>query len=310
MIKIEHELNMKSEKPPIPRLQEVRFENERLTALGIEPMTLAELRGKVSSTLMRLPQRIDFFMLMLVTAGQGRHVVDFVEWPLAAGSLVFVRPGQVQQWHMDNDIDAQLVLIAPSTLPHRSGLVLARELEHLALDEWLTCTALDPVCAGKINAGLLRLRQDFDQFDGSDLDVSLIRHELMTLLLRLARQRRELAVDSAQERVSRRIYRLFLQALDTDFQQQHSLQHYARRLGYSESTLSRACVAAEGRSAKQVIDRRIALEAQRLLVHSTASVAEIAHQLGFSETTNFVKFFRRLIGDTPSAFRRTALPGA
>ena len=310
MIKIEHGLNMKSEKPPNPRLQEVRFENERLTALGIEPMTLAELRGKVSSNLMRPPQRIDFFMLMLVTAGQGRHVVDFVEWPLAAGSLVFVRPGQVQQWRLDNDIEAQLVLIAPSTLPHRSGLVLARELEHLALDEWVTCTALDPACAGKINAGLLRLRQDFDQFEGSDLDVSLIRHELMTLLLRLARQRRELAVDSAQERVSRRIYRLFLQALDTDFQQQHGLQHYARHLGYSESTLSRACVAAEGRSAKQVIDRRIALEAQRLLVHSTASVAEIAHQLGFSETTNFVKFFRRLIGDTPFVFRQTALPGA
>lgn len=309
MIKIEHAPNMKSEKPPNPRLQEVRFENERLTVLGIEPMTLAELRGKVSSKLMRTPQRIDFFMLMLVTNGQGRHVVDFVEWPLAAGSLVFVRPGQVQQWYLDNDIVAQLVLIAPSTLPHRSGLVLSRELEHLALDEWLTCTALNPVCAGKINAGLLRLRQDFDQFDGSDLDVSLIRHELMTLLLRLARQRRDLAVDSTLERVSRRIYRLFLQALDTDFQQHHGLQHYARHLGYSESTLSRACVAAEGRSAKQVIDRRIALEAQRLLVHSTASVAEIAHQLGFSETTNFVKFFRRLIGDSPSAFRRTTLPG-
>jgi AraC-like DNA-binding protein len=247
-------------------------------------------------------------MLMLVTAGRGRHAVDFVEWPLAPGSLLFVRPGQVQQWHLEDDIDAQLVLIAPSTLPHRSGLVLPRELEHLALEEWVTCVQLDPPCALKIESALLRLRQDFDQFNGSDLDVSLIRHELMTLLLRIARQQRQLAENTSVQPVSRRIYRLFLQALETDFQQQHGLQHYARHLGYAESTLSRACVAAEGRSAKQAIDRRIALEAQRLLVHSTASVAEIAHQLGFSETTNFVKFFRRLIGVTPSGFRRTAVP--
>ena len=78
---------------------------------------------------------------------------------------------------------------------------------------------------------------------------------------------------------------------------------YAERLGYSESTLSRVCDAAQGRSAKQVIDRRVALEAARELVHSQASVAEVNHHLGFSEATNFVKFFRRMNGYSPQAFR-------
>lgn len=43
-------------------------------------------------------------------------------------------------------------------------------------------------------------------------------------------------------------------------------------------------------------------------MHSLAAVAEIAHQLGFSESTNFVKFFRRQLGVTPTAFRQAALP--
>ncbi len=38
---------------------------------------------------------------------------------------------------------------------------------------------------------------------------------------------------------------------------------YALTLGYAISTLNRACAAMEGRSAKSVLDRRIALEAQR-----------------------------------------------
>jgi AraC-like DNA-binding protein len=82
---------------------------------------------------------------------------------------------------------------------------------------------------------------------------------------------------------------------------------YAKRLGYSESTLSRACVAATGYTAKQAIDLRVALEARRMLVHSDATVAQIGHRLGFSEPTNFVKFFRRTCGVTPLDFRsRTA----
>lgn len=48
----------------------------------------------------------------------------------------------------------------------------------------------------------------------------------------------------------------------------------------------------------------IALEAKRLLAHSTASVAEVAYQLGFSEATNFVRFFRKHVDIPPAGFRR------
>lgn len=291
-------------------LPELRFANARLDPLGIEPMTLAELRAKASARHLEKPTRVDFFMLMLVTGGSGTHVVDFVEWPLQAGSLLFLRPGQVNQWRTANDLEAQLILIAPSTLPHRDGLVHRRELELLALDDWPTCQTLGRACASELAASLVPLQQAFAAFDGSALDIALVRHELMGLLLRIARQQRRLSTGNAATPAQHAIYRLFRQALEDAYTAQHGLAHYAHRLGYSASTLSRACLAAEGRPAKQVIDRRLALEAQRLLVHSTASVAAIGHQLGFTETTNFVKFFRRLLGATPAAFRRAALPGA
>lgn len=309
MIKIERTAKTTAGKPGPPQLPEVRFDNPRLAALGIEPMTLAELKSKVSGKRLGEAQRVDFFHLMLVTSGQGRHTVDFMEWQLAPGSLVFVRPGQVQQWHLDSDFSAQIVLIAPNTLPHRSGLSLPRDLELLGLDEWRPCTALDADYNRLIESGLQQLRQDFDGFAGQDLDIALIRHQLMSLLLWIAKAQGQLAEAAASpQAVRRKIYRLFVQALEADFQQQHALQYYAGRMGYAASTISRACLAAEGRAAKQVIDRRIALEAQRLLVHSLASVAEIAHQLGFSESTNFVKFFRRTLGITPSEFRLAAVP--
>lgn len=276
-------------------LRETRFENERLAVLGIEPMRLSELRAKVAPLRFAQPERIDFFMLLLVTSGRGVHTVDFADRPLAPGTLVFVRPGQVQQWHRSDRIEAELILIAPAALP--------REVERLALDEWPAHAVLGKQHTAEIGNDLLRLRRDFERFDATDLDVSLVRHQLLIVLLRIARQQRARGQDEGGLPARRTLYRLFRRELESTFAAQRNLRYYAGRLGYSESTLSRACLAVEGRPAKQVIDRRVALEAQRMLVHSAASVAEIAHRLGFSESTNFVKFFRRQTGSTPSGFR-------
>ena len=78
----------------------------------------------------------------------------------------------------------------------------------------------------------------------------------------------------------------------------------AARLGVSTSTLTRICKDVLEHSAKEEVDRRVALEAQRLLVHSASTAAAIGELLGFSEPTNFVKFFRRRVGTTPEAFRQ------
>ncbi|MEL7362149.1 MAG: helix-turn-helix domain-containing protein, partial [Bacteroidota bacterium] len=50
---------------------------------------------------------------------------------------------------------------------------------------------------------------------------------------------------------------------------------------------------------------RVGLEARRLLATTSDTVEAIGFRLGFSEATNFVKFFKRVVGITPEAFRLT-----
>lgn len=294
---------MRNESRKTADLPEVRFKNPRLAALGIEPMTMAELRGKVAAKRLNQPERVDFYLLMLVGAGAGIHTVDFRDWPLSPGQMLFVQPGQVQQWHFEDQFEAQLILIDPGALPHSNGQIFSRELGLLGFEDWLTGLQLGGDALQVIEAGFQQLRQDFDRFSGEGLDIALIRHALMALLIRIAKQQKQERKSGALAESGRLTHRLFVQALEASFPRERSLQYYARRLGYSESTISRACLAAEGRSAKEVISRRITLEAKRLLAHSTASVAEVAYQLGFSEATNFVKFFRRNAEVTPKDFR-------
>lgn len=58
-----------------------------------------------------------------------------------------------------------------------------------------------------------------------------------------------------------------------------------------------------GRSAKQVIDERVALQACRLLAATDEPIARIGRRLGFPEPTNFGRFFTREVGASPGAFR-------
>lgn len=290
-----------------PPLREVAFDNPVLDALGIELMTLRQLRQRLHAGDTAYPERVDFLMLLLVSAGSGRHTVDFVDYPVAPGAVICVRPGQVQQWHLDNDVDGQLLLISPVALPQSGAAQGFQERDMLRLAQWPTHAWIASEAGAQITSSAERLGGDFADFDGSARDIQLIRHGLMILLLRLAKWHAATGAISDAAAVTHGAYRMFVQALEQSFAVEHSLQFYATRLGYAASTLSRACMRMEGRSAKQVIDRRVALEAQRLLAHGDAAVASIGNRLGFSEATNFIKFFRRMTGLTPAAFRQRYL---
>ncbi|GGS99147.1 helix-turn-helix transcriptional regulator [Streptomyces janthinus] len=93
--------------------------------------------------------------------------------------------------------------------------------------------------------------------------------------------------------------------MERDFAHTRRVEDYAETLGYSARPLSRATLTAVGLGAKEFIDRRVVLEAKRLLAHSDQSAARIADRLGFSSATHFSKYFHHRTGRTLIAFRDT-----
>jgi AraC-like DNA-binding protein len=101
-----------------------------------------------------------------------------------------------------------------------------------------------------------------------------------------------------------RHFRKFRQAAEHRFHEWHQISAYAKALGLSEKTLSRAAQEATGLSAKAYLSKRIALEAKRMLAYTRWPIAQVADKLGFDEATNFIKFFRREAGLAPNEFRK------
>jgi len=78
----------------------------------------------------------------------------------------------------------------------------------------------------------------------------------------------------------------------------------AAALGMNAEELEKALGRSGTTFAREVAAFRIK-QARRHLSEDESSISEIASRLGFSEAANFTRFFKREVGVTPSAFRRT-----
>jgi AraC-like DNA-binding protein len=292
---------------PLASLRDTQFANERLTRLGIELMLLSELKRRTSASQRAKPERVEFFMLWLTTHGSNHHSVDFVDFDVSEGSLVFVKPAQVQQWHVETRMEGWILLVEPAALLPDQGHRVSRDTLLALMEEWPAVAQLDTQFSKEINDQIDTLHSDFNNYDESSLDNALIQNAVLGLLLRLAKWHRSRLALTGSKNANPVVFQLLRKELENTFKQQWSVGQYAKHLGYSESTLNRACEVATGQSAKVLIDRRLALEAARLLIHTDASIAEIGHQMGFSESTNFVRFFARMNGATPARFRHEKL---
>ncbi len=82
------------------------------------------------------------------------------------------------------------------------------------------------------------------------------------------------------------------------------LEYYANKLNFSSIYLAECVKKATGKTAKQIISEYLILESKSLLNQSTKPTNDIAFQLGFSDTSNFIAFFKKNIGSTPSQYRK------
>ncbi|WP_329561245.1 AraC family transcriptional regulator [Kitasatospora sp. NBC_01266] len=296
---------------------DIAYDNPDRLHTGVEVLTFDVLKRRLKSSVARRPSRLDFHQIMLVRGGEGTAMVDFVTYPCARGTLLHLRPGQVQRLPSGAngrpaELDAVLLLFTADFPP---PLPATREvLDGFGPVAW----RLPPERFDVLDRAVTELAAEYGTLRGdrtpdppapadTDVDVeltgALLRQLLGALLIRMARLPDPAGLPGpAAPGVE--VYLAFRRELEHSFATTRSVADYAAHLGYSARTLTRACLTVTGRSAKQLADARVALQAQRLLAHTDLPVVAIGRALGFTEATNFGKFFARETGRTPGDFRR------
>ncbi|WP_039867328.1 AraC family transcriptional regulator [Pedobacter sp. BAL39] len=114
-----------------------------------------------------------------------------------------------------------------------------------------------------------------------------------------------------ESNASNRIGSLFHELLERQFPIESTVQQvrlktageFAGQLNVHINHLNRVLKNTVGKTTTQLISERLASEARALLKHTNWNIGEIAWCLGFDDTSNFIKFFKKQNLTTPHQFR-------
>ena len=244
------------------------------------------------------------------------HMVDFESIACTQGSLLVLRPGQIQRFDLGSDWQGWMLIFRPEFLQpllqpssqQKMATALVAELEIFNCLETLpTHLALNGYAQKAVLEGIIRMTGDAQLKSDTKILHMLLRNQLHALLVRLHLiQAGDKKTETSAPIFLKRFiaYRL---AVERNFQCWHQVADYAKYLGCSEKSLSRATHSVVKLSAKAFLSKRVLLEAKRLLSHTDMPISNIADALGFDEATNFVKFFRREADCSPGDFRQQNL---
>jgi AraC-like DNA-binding protein len=152
-------------------------------------------------------------------------------------------------------------------------------------------------------------RMRFDQpqhrlvFDAEVLDAKPTMADPVALGLAREQCERILASRGPSARITERVRSLVIHTGHGPV----SLERVARVLGLSPRTLKRT-LAAEATTFSAIVEEERREQAMLLLRSSDTSVTEIAESLGFANSANFLRAFRRWTGRTPSEYRNERDP--
>ncbi|MEX0308740.1 MAG: AraC family transcriptional regulator [Tateyamaria sp.] len=83
-----------------------------------------------------------------------------------------------------------------------------------------------------------------------------------------------------------------------------TMADHAEALGVTATHLTRACKAATGRTAADLLTERILYAARVALIETTVPAQDIARHLGFGSAAYFTRFMQQHTGQTPTALRK------
>ncbi|MDE6144754.1 MAG: helix-turn-helix domain-containing protein [Muribaculaceae bacterium] len=154
-----------------------------------------------------------------------------------------------------------------------------------------------------------KISEGFEMFH-KGISRSLLTATLYQLMLMSCRAREEQPEEDPQTggrpRSRRMLYtHEFVRLVNKYFRSEHSVRFYADRLCISPKYLSLVVKECTGRSAAEIIDEHLLLEAKNLLRFSGKNIQQVAYELNFSNQSSFGKYFKHLTGLSPSEFQNS-----
>ncbi len=274
---------------------------EDLEIVGFDIIKIKDLYEKIDLSLLTSAKIVKFYQIIFIKEGKGRHHIDFETYDFEKGSVLFVGKNQIHSWQNHRTSDGYTVLFTENFL-YKNQM----QFNELSYNYPYNTALFSPILNITNDSHFRTFHSLIELIYEEYADVAYqVRQEVLQTLLRtlILKIRSQLPSVEIPNTEMKKLFIRFQRVLDQNIFHTRNAIDYANMLGCSIHQLNQAVKTFTNKSVKVFIDSVLILNAKRLLVDSRNNVSEVAYLVGFDETTNFAKFFKKHTNQTPSQFR-------
>ncbi|EJE53967.1 DNA-binding domain-containing protein, AraC-type [Acidovorax sp. CF316] len=237
-----------------------------------------------------------------IESGGIRGSIDGREFQAQSPVMLMLAPGAVHGFTYTRDAVGHQVTLPASTL---SQLLGESELVQTHLKSSFVISPEDDSVG--IAEMFARISREFQRSDVGRVPALLALVALIAV--RFIRERGEQFEREAPKGLRDTLLQRYLTLVEQHYAEHRPLTFYSEALRVSADHLSRTCRNLVQKSALEILQERLMLEARRLLAYTPMPIAQVAGQLGYEDAAYFSKSFGRAMGHTPSEYRALVAHG-
>ncbi|MCY6371217.1 AraC family transcriptional regulator [Clostridium ganghwense] len=282
-------------------IKRIKFQKTKDKHFDFEIIKLKDFFATKNLQYLMRNYRVNFYMILCITSGNGQHEIDFKLYPYQEGDILMIAKNQVHRFYPKENVDGYLILFTDNFLCGYIGSSISEFLEPFQSTYFYPIVKFNNSDNGieRIQLELL-YRCYIDK--KNVLKPEILKSQLRTLMLLIKRDSQENENNMDTHNYEKFI--TFMNLVEANFKEKKTVQEYADLMYVSKKTVNLITRKAVDLSAKQFIINRIILEIKRYLSQGDLTVNEISEMMGFDEPANLTKFFKRYEGLTPSEFRK------
>lgn len=249
-----------------------------------------------------VPHRHDYYTVLFVSRARGKHFIDYKAFEFGTNELHLISPGQVHQVVLLQKPEGTVISFSKDFLARNN--ISEDFISNLKLFSDFGDTP--PII---LDDQTMKLMKDLEkkmqaiQLESINYKERVLGAYLQIFLIYCNNSRMVNKKQLDEEGRSICVFRDFKNLVERNYRKWHKLSEYANEIHLTAKYLSQLVKSVSGRTAKQMIQDRIVLEAKRQLLYSNHNINEIAFELGFSEAEHFSAFFKKCQGVSPKAYR-------
>jgi len=243
--------------------------------------------------------RHDFFYVLVLKNGSGKHEIDFTTYDIGNASVFFMRPGQVHQLQLKAESTGFLMEFT-TDFYYPNDVVSHKLLRKVGAKN---LCPIDFDGFEKLLSVLNHIDREFQEKKEGYQEV--IKSNLSIFFIELVRQRcLNTTLSDKETTYTQERFEMFTELLETHITEHKQASYYAERMHLSLYQLNAITHTMQGKTTSELINEHIILEAKRYLLTTSNQVNQIAYYLGYEDVSYFIRFFKKHTGFSPDAFRQ------